>query len=164
MPKISNLPPDSLPTLDDYIIVNDATSNSTKKVTLGALFSNQLIGTTGLANNAVTSAKMSPSKAYDGSWQYYDFGAFRFYRYSYAVNISVTNGQRNSPGTLSIPSTVSDYTQWRLYLSWEGNYSGHAVVGAEAPTSSGWVINIGNQYSGSALTFNGSIRCLLIPI
>lgn len=49
MPKISTLPADSLPSNTDYIVVVDSESGMTKKVLLSSLFSNALIGSTGIA-------------------------------------------------------------------------------------------------------------------
>jgi hypothetical protein len=56
--KISNLPNDSAPTNTDYIVVYDAETGATKKVLLSNLFSQALIGTSGIADDAITSAKL----------------------------------------------------------------------------------------------------------
>jgi hypothetical protein len=58
--KVSGLPADSAPTASDYLLTLDSETSTTKKTLISALFGNitGLIGTTALAPNAVTAAKL----------------------------------------------------------------------------------------------------------
>ncbi len=56
MTKISNLPADSAPTSDDYIVVNDSTSGQTKKVLLSDLLTFTTNGVSELLGSTVTAS------------------------------------------------------------------------------------------------------------
>ncbi len=59
MTKITALPADNTPSSDDYTVTVDTTSGQTKKVLLSDLFSQGLIGASGLADSAITGRKIS---------------------------------------------------------------------------------------------------------
>jgi len=59
MVKITNLPSDSAPTNTDYIVVVDSETGATKKVLLSNLLASQeLIGTDGIADDAIIPSKI----------------------------------------------------------------------------------------------------------
>ena len=59
MGKISTLPILTTPDGTDYMIVLDTSTNTTKKVLISDLYSQQLTGTSGLVDEAVTAAKIA---------------------------------------------------------------------------------------------------------
>ena len=148
MPKISGLPQDSAPTVTDYIVVNDTETGQTKRVLLSDL-------ATLLFASYVT-------KSVDANgWTVYDYKTFKMYRYDVGVNNLVTSGNRVKVGTLALPAGVSAGSVKAL-ISWEGSFGGHAVLGLEPATSSGWDLYVANQYGGGSLTFTGTARVLAI--
>ena len=111
----------------------------------------------------ITQAGLNLSKSNDAAtYMVYDFGNFKLYRYRMAGSITVTNGQRNTWGTFPVPTGLA-YTDVRPFsINYEGNYAGHAVVGLETGSASGWQCNLGNQYAGAPLTFTGYVHIMLI--
>lgn len=92
-----------------------------------------------------------------------DYGIFKRYTRTLSGSVAVASGQRTTLGTVPVP-TGRVYTDFRIFVSWEGSYSGHCTPGAEAGSASGWQINLGNEYSGGTLTMAGKVHVLLEEI
>jgi len=111
-------------------------------------------------------AELLTTKTVDANgWTVYDMKTH--YRYSYSLTVtalSVTNGQRNLAATVTGPASISLSGSYRIYASWVGVFSGHALVGAEVPASNTVNIYIGNQWSGGALSFTGKVNLLVEAI
>lgn len=114
-----------------------------------------------LASASVTSVKLAPTKSQDANgWTVYDYGTWKEYRRKWAVpGLLVSSGSRASAGTFNLPVGRTGSTTF-ISASWEGGFSGHAVIGIDVIGSSATSgeVNIGNEYSGGSLTFTGNVH------
>lgn len=137
--KASQLPADSAPTGTDYLILLDTETNTLKKVLVSDLFSQGLIGASGLANSAVLR-----------NWQIMLAGVG-----AYTVTGSWSNKVRNANGTdnpveLSYESSAqNDEASYKVYLE-AGTYS--VSVLADKDINRGIIqLRIDGANSGSTL-------------
>lgn len=115
-------------------------------------------------NKLLQKPEFTYSKSVVSGWTVFDYGNHKRYVTSKTVSgLAVTNGQRTSAGTVAVPAgrTISEF---RIFVSWEGGFAGHATVGSEAPSGTTWELYVGNEYSGGSLSFTGKINVLLEEI
>jgi hypothetical protein len=94
-------------------------------------------------------------------WAVFYIGQFiRAYTARVSVNITVAVGQRGTIANLVLPPDVPSWDRARVIVTYQGNFSGHAVVGVEASGS----VNLGNQYNGGSLNFVGYLNCLILAL
>lgn len=122
------------------------------------------LGNSGSNYLVVGPIEITPRATSDAAgWDIVDDGHSKVYTMTISNSVAVTNGQRSIWGTFPVP-TGRAYTDFRIFVSWEGNFSGHATPGSESGGSGGWQANLGNEYSGGALTFAGKIHAVLYEI
>lgn len=114
-----------------------------------------------IGTGAVTLAKLAADAAITHStsannWDIINLpNNIKIYTYGIYSSTYAVNGGRTTHGTFPFPTGKDANSVFPLGLVWMGSYSGHAVLGLEAPSGSGWTCYLGNQYAGSGLTFTG---------
>jgi hypothetical protein len=110
--KVSELPTDTTPTGTDYVVVLDVETNTLKRVKISDLFSQALIGSTGLADLAVSTAKIATNAVTKATqvWNNLSAGSqsitsTSFVDVTYCTGTLVTTG-----GDLLFTGTFSGYT------------------------------------------------------
>lgn len=132
---------------DDLIPVWDSTAKSQKVIKV---------------SNLIGGIKTTDANG----WTVRDYGSHKTYEKSFAYSGSVSGaGNRATVATSqALPIGVASVAVPRAYVSWRGNYAGHAVPGFEADTATPGTtfgINVGNIWS-SALTFTGFVDVMLV--
>lgn len=108
---------------------------------------------------AATNLVFTPTKTTDANgWTVYDNGVYKKYAISIPFSGTVVGSGTRAPLVYFATPVGKTAAQLRFICNWYGNYAAHCTTGIEVNSTTLIGTSLGNEYSGGALTFTGTVE------